>query len=184
MLVYQVASRKATIGSNKGKTVFYAKPTDAKILSSDAVEDQLISKTMMSRGDIRLALTALAETIQWAIAQGLSVDLGDLGTFKIVAHSKMVLKESDVNASNIKRPRVRFYPRQRMREAARSVSISVRPTAGVSLSPHHGKTKRINHLTGSEQPNHASSSVTPPAGNTHEEHSGGLEGASSEGHSI
>lgn len=132
MLVYQVASREMKIGKNKGNTMYYAKPIEARSLSREAIETQIVEKTLMSRGDIRLALTSFAETICWALSEGLNVDLGDLGTFKVEAFSKFEANEQNVSASSLRKPRVRFFPRKKLTEAARRVSISVKGLQGTT----------------------------------------------------
>lgn len=133
MLVYEVASRKINIGKDKGVVKYYAKPDKPKVLSRQGLEDQIVSKTMMSRGDVRNAITTLAETIEWALSEGLSVDLADLGAFKVEAHSRYVATEDAVHASILKTPRIRFFPKQRMLQAAKAVSLAVRTKRGVEV---------------------------------------------------
>lgn len=147
MLIYNVKSRKATIGKAKGQTVYYAQAVPQGRLTARAVEDILSEKTTLTRGDIRHAITSLAELVRWALSEGLSVDLADLGSLKVEATSKITLKEEDVNASILNEPRIRFYPRKEMRQYAKSVSISVRngliaesasstaPSGGLAGSP-------------------------------------------------
>lgn len=133
MLIYQVASRKATVGKKKGSTVYFAKPDAPKVLSREGLEEHIVSRTLMSRGDVRLAITSLSETIQWALSEGLSVDLPELGSFKVEAMARMVGTEGEVNASTIKKPRVRFYPKHKMRQSAQRVGIAVRTKKGVEV---------------------------------------------------
>lgn len=126
MLIYNVASRKATIGKNKGKTVYFAKPIGTSRLTAQAVEDHIVEKSSLTRGDIRHAITSLAEVLRWGLSERLTVDLADLGSFKVEARGKMMLSEEEVTAASIKDAVIRFYPRQKMRAYAKSVAISVR----------------------------------------------------------
>lgn len=126
MLIYNVASRKATVGKNKGKTVYFAKPVATSRLTAQAVEDHIVEKSSLTRGDIRHAITSLAEVLRWGLSEGLTVDLADLGSFKVEARGKMMLSEEEVTAASIKDAVIRFYPRHKMRTYAKSVSISVR----------------------------------------------------------
>ena len=130
MLHYNVSSRKANVGKHKGKTVYFAQPVPTTRLTARAVEDHLVEKTTLTRGDVRHAITSLAELVRWAFAEGIAIDLADLGSFKVEARSKMVEHEDDVHAGVIKKPVIRFYPRKEMRKYAASVSISVRKSNG------------------------------------------------------
>ncbi len=125
MLHYSVKKTIARVGKNKGQSVFIAKRTNVTRLSSRAVEDLIVDKTSLSRGDVRHAITSLAEVIRWATTNGMAVELADLGTFKVDARSSYVLDKTKANASSIRRPFLRFYPRLEMRTAAHSVAISV-----------------------------------------------------------
>lgn len=125
MLHYQVRETVARVGKNKGKRVYYAQSQNVQRLTPAAIEQHIVSNTALALGDIRHAIASLTEVVCWGLSQGLAVDLGDLGTFKVVAQSKQVTELKDANASNIKRPQLRFFPKHKMRHAAQSVSISV-----------------------------------------------------------
>lgn len=131
MLIFNVSSRKATVGKNKGKTVYFAQATAAPKMTARAVEDLIVEKTSLTRGDVRHAITSLAEVVRWALAEGISVDLADLGSFKVEAYGKLVMSEAEVTAASIKAPVIRFFPRQEMRRHAKRVAISVRNAAAV-----------------------------------------------------
>lgn len=126
MLIFNVASRKASIGKKKGQTLYFAKAVAGGRLTAAAVEDYIADKTTLTRGDVRHAITSLAEVVRWALSEGLAVDLADLGSFKVEASSKMVDRMEDVNAAIIKLPKVRFFPRRAMVQYAQRVAISVR----------------------------------------------------------
>lgn len=125
MLHYQVRETIARMGKNKGKRVYYAKSQNAQRLTPTAIEQHLVNNTTLALGDIRHAIASLTDVVCWGLSQGLAVDLGELGTFKVVAQGKQVTDVKEVNASSIKRPRLRFFPKQKMRDAALSVGISV-----------------------------------------------------------
>lgn len=138
MLVYNVASRKMTLGKQKGQTMYYAQAAAPSRLSSRAVEDLIVEKTSLTRGDIRHAITSLAEVIQWALSEGIAVDLADLGSFKVEQSSKMVANKDEVNASILNSAKVRFYPRHAMRERAKSVGIIINSSAAPKPTANTG----------------------------------------------
>lgn len=150
MLIFNVASRKASIGKKKGQTLYFAKAVAGGRLTATAVEDYIADKTTLTRGDVRHAITSLAELVRWALSEGLAVDLADLGSFKVEATSKMVDRMEDVNATIIKQPKVRFFPRRAMVQYAQRVAISVRsgqeaiPSGTNTSTPDGGTTPNPN----------------------------------------
>lgn len=125
MLNYQVAPKKMTIGKKKGQTMYHAVPVPAPRLNLTQVEEEIVRRTSLSRGDVRNAVASLAEVVNSSLLSGITVDLGDLGTFKVEANGRMMTTEKEVNASTIKTPRIRHYPKHEMRRYAQSVPIAV-----------------------------------------------------------
>lgn len=155
MLHFTVNSTTARVGKNKGQTVYYAQRDTPSRLSSKAVEDLLVEKTSLSRGDVRHAITSLAETIRWAIENGMVVDLADLGTFKVDAVGRQKLSIEEVNATTIGRVGIRFYPKLEMRKALRSVPISVynpKDKSESTTKPVVPSTPGVPPSTGGSQP--------------------------------
>ena len=65
----------------------------------------------MSLADIKGVLDALQEVVLEAMADGYSVRLGDLGSFRpTISALKSREKQEDVSADDIKAVRVRFTP--------------------------------------------------------------------------
>lgn len=125
MLNYQVAPKKMTIGKKKGQTMYHAVPVPAPRLNLTQVEEEIVRRTSLSRGDVRNAVASLAEVVNSSLLSGITVDLGDLGTFKVEANGRMMTTEKEVNAASIKTPRIRHYPKHEMRRYAQSVPIAV-----------------------------------------------------------
>ena len=126
MIEFEVRSRKMTIGKNKDKTMYYAVPKVSKHhLTAYQLENEIIAATSLTRGDVRNALTSLAEAVNRALQRGDSVDLGDLGMLKVIINPTMKEKEEEVTSASLKTPIVRFYPKQSMRQAYKSVQTRV-----------------------------------------------------------
>ena len=56
---------------------------------------------------------------------GASVDLGDLGSLRVYFPPKMMDNQKDVTAATLKKPKIVFTPKNKMREAANAVEVSV-----------------------------------------------------------
>lgn len=125
MMYFKVSEAVARLGKEKGKKVFYARRAHVTRLKAKAVEDLIVEKTSLSRGDVRHAIVSLAEVVRWATAQGMAVDLADLGSFKVNAtgHYKTDVKE--VTVSTLKRPRLTFYPRRDLLAAVHAAPMTV-----------------------------------------------------------
>ena len=113
MIEFQVRSKKMTIGKNKGKTVYYAYPKAKQNLTNKMVIDRIVRETSLSAGDVSNALISLGAIVRDALLMGASVDLADLGSFRVMVTSKMIENE------------IVFTPKQQMREAAKNVELSV-----------------------------------------------------------
>lgn len=121
MITYKVKSEVMRIGKNKGKTMYYAAPVAQDKITSKQVEDRIINLTALSRADVRSAITALAEIVREEMFSGRTVDMADLGSFKVVSTAKRVEKEEDVKVETLKTPRIQFFPKQEMRTQAKGV---------------------------------------------------------------
>ena len=60
------------------------------------------------------------------IGLGMSVDLAELGSFRLVVPSKMMDSAAEVTVADaLKTPKIVFTPKQKMRDAANSVELSI-----------------------------------------------------------
>lgn len=125
MIEFEVRSKKMTIGKNKGKTVYYAYPKSNQHLTNKMVVDRIVRETSLSAGDVSNALISLGAIVRDALLMGASVDLADLGSFRVMVSSKMIEKEIDVCAETLKSPKIVFTPKVQMRDAAKAVELSV-----------------------------------------------------------
>lgn len=121
MLLYNVKKEVMRIGKDKGKTMYYAAPVSQDKITTKQVEDRIINATALSGADVRAAITALAEIVREEMFAGRSVDLADLGSFKVVSTGKRMPTEKVVTADTLKTPKIQFFPKMEMREQAKSV---------------------------------------------------------------
>lgn len=136
MLQFEIKKAEMKIGKRKGTTMFFAHQTSHHCLSTTALEYRIERMTSLTRADVRASIIALSAIIQEELSQGRSVDLGELGTFKIAATGKRMLTEKEVTLETIRRPHVRFYPKHPMRLAARNVAVEiVRPEKNPKPKP-------------------------------------------------
>ena len=125
MIEFEVKDRVMGIGDKKGQTLYYAAPKVYVRVTLRQLEDEIVRTTSLARGDVRNALATLAESVNSALQRGAAVDLGDLGLLKVEVGSKMVDSPEQVNASILKTPTVRFFPKREMLSAAKAVKVKV-----------------------------------------------------------
>ena len=125
MIEFEVKSKTQPIGKRKGQTVYYAQPVSQQHLTNKMVVDRIVRETSLSAGDVSNALISLGAIVRDALELGQSVDLADLGSFRIVVPATMMDTEVEVTADSLKAPKIVFTPKAAMRNAAKSVELRV-----------------------------------------------------------
>ena len=126
MIEFDVKSRVLTMGDRKGQTVYYAQPKMQQRMPVEEVKRRIVRETSLSEGDVNNAMISLRNVVCDGLRLGMSVDLGDLGTFRVVVPSKMMDSEEEVTAENaLKTPKIVFTPKQIMRDAAKAVEVMI-----------------------------------------------------------
>ena len=126
MIEHEIKSRVITIGNRKGQTVYYAYPKSQQKLTNDMVIERIVRETSLSEGDVSNALISLGNIVCDALKMGMSVDLAELGSLRLVVPSKMMDTSEEVTVADaLKTPKIVFTPKQKMRDAANSVELSI-----------------------------------------------------------
>lgn len=131
MLDFEIKSKVLNVGNRKGQTAYYAQPKTQQKLTNKMVIDRIVRETSLSEGDVKNALVSLSNVVCEALQMGMSVDLAELGSVRLTVPSKMMDSPDQVTVANaLKTPKITFTPKQKMRDAAKSVELSVdRPKA-------------------------------------------------------
>lgn len=136
MLEHEIKNKVLTIGNRKGQTVYYAYPKSQQKLTNNMVVERIVRETSLSEGDVKNALVSLSNIVCDALKMGMSVDLAELGSIRIVVPSKMMDTPEEVTVKDaLKTPKIVFTPKQKMCDAANSVELSIdKSTATTSSS--------------------------------------------------
>ena len=116
MLKYTVVCRKNPVNSD---VKFYAQLTPPEPVDVDKISEMIAQNCTLTRHDIVACLSAFQEQLINALMDGKSVRLGDLGSFRVTAHSNGAATEEAFNASNIMNLTIRFVPASRLRKTLR-----------------------------------------------------------------
>ena len=125
MIEFQVKSKKATLGKNKGQTIYFAQRRTHPRKSLADIERSIAFATTLTRADVRACIVALTDIVEGYLQDGFAVDLGELGMLCLMISSRQSLKEEDVTAQTLRTPRVRYFPKSKLRRAAHAASLSV-----------------------------------------------------------
>ena len=120
-----------TIGNRKGQTVYYAYPKSQQKLTNDMVVERIVRETSLSEGDVKNALVSLSNVVCDALQLGMSVDLAELGSFRLVVPSRMMDTPEEVTVANaLKNPENRLH--------AQAEDARCRQCGGIEYRPRHG----------------------------------------------
>ncbi len=126
MINFEIKSKVLSIGNRKGQTVYYAYPKSQQKLTNKMLVERIVRETSLSEGDVSNALISLSNVVCEALQLGMSVDLAELGSLRPVVPSKMMDTPEEVTVKDsLKTPKIVFTPKQKMRDAANKVELSV-----------------------------------------------------------
>ena len=126
MLEFEVKSKVQPVGERKGQTVYYAQVKSQQKLTDKMLIERIVRETSLSEGDVKNALISLSNVVCEALEMGMSVDLAELGNLRVSVPSKMMNTEKEVTAKDaLKTPKIVFTPKQKMRDAANKVELSI-----------------------------------------------------------
>ena len=137
------------MGERKGQTVYYAQVKTQQKLTNKMLVDRIVRETSLSEGDVKNALVSLSNVVCEALQMGMSVDLAELGSIRLTVPSKMMDTPEEVTAANaLKTPKITFTPKQKMRDAANAVELSIDKGSvksftggGTTTNPDEGETE-------------------------------------------
>ena len=126
MLEFEVKSKVQPVGERKGQTVYYAQVKSQQKLTNKMLVERIVRETSLSEGDVKNALVSLSNVVCDALKMGMSVDLAELGNFRLNVSSKMMNSPEEVTVKDaLNTPKIVFTPKQKMRDAANEVELSI-----------------------------------------------------------
>ena len=126
MLEFEVKSKVQPVGERKGQTVYYAQVKSQQKLTDKMLIERIVRETSLSEGDVKNALISLSNVVCEALEMGMSVDLAELGNLRVSVPSKMMDTAAEVTVKDaLKNPKIVFTPKQKMRDAANQVELSI-----------------------------------------------------------
>ena len=126
MMDFDIREKVQPIGKRKGQTVYFAQAKSQQYLTNNMLVARIVRETSLSEGDVKNALISLSNVVCEALEMGMSVDLAELGSLRLSVPSRMMDSKEDVTvAKALKNPKIIFTPKQKMRDAANRVELSI-----------------------------------------------------------
>lgn len=131
MLEFDVKSRVQPVGERKGQTAYYAQVKLQQKLMNKMLVKRIVRETSLSEAGAKNALVSLSNVVCEALRMGgMSVELAELGSLRVVPSKMMNTPEEVTVANALKTSKITFTPKQKMRDAANAVELSIdRPKA-------------------------------------------------------
>ena len=121
-LIYEV--KKTTLNFKKEKPVVYkVAAVRQQTVKYDALVKEVASSCGVHRTQTKAVVEALIDRLVHYMDLGMPVRLEEFGTFKPAIQTKVKETVEEVDASNVVRRVVRFYPGKRMKEMLEELSI-------------------------------------------------------------
>ena len=125
MIVFKVVERVLGVGPRKGQKAYGAEPKAPLKFSQEWLIERIVRETSLSEGDVRNVLITLKNIIKEVVTLGGSLDLGDIFSLRTTIPSKMEVKEEDVCANSLKRPRILVRWKQPISDALKKIEVEV-----------------------------------------------------------
>ena len=109
MLRFNIIKRKDP-RDQSAKPLFYASLKRVQAIDLEYIANELAEKSSISKGDVMSIVTNLIDLVPKELANGRTVILGKLGSFRLSINSMGLEKKEDVGPEAIKKVNVRFRP--------------------------------------------------------------------------
>ena len=125
MIIFKVVERVLGVGPRKGQKGYGAEQKAPLKFSQEWLIERIVRETSLSEGDVRNVFITLRNIIKEVVTMGGSLDLGDIFSLRTTIPSKMEVKEEDVCATSLKRPRILVRWKQPISDALKKIEVEV-----------------------------------------------------------
>ncbi|NDV83201.1 HU family DNA-binding protein [Bacteroides sp. 51] len=104
--------------------VYVIAPVKAQQVPFDKLLDEVSRSCGVGRAQVKASVEALLDRMELFMDYGMSVKLGDFGSFKPTISAKAQENAEDVDASTVRRKKIVFTPGKRFRDMLSDLSIA------------------------------------------------------------
>ena len=115
-MIYKVVERKNP-RDMEGPTKWYGYVVNLSHIDIDELATRIAAGSTVTRPDVLAVLAALQEEFIYALQEGKSIRLGDIGSFRVVANGSGSDTKEGYDTSFLTRLRVQFTPNTVLKDA-------------------------------------------------------------------
>lgn len=104
--------------------VFRLFPVKQQQVTFDKLLDEISSSCGVGRAQVKATVEGLIDRMTMFMDYGMSVKLGDFGSFKPSINSKSEATAKELDAENVIRKKILFYPGKRFKEMLGNISVT------------------------------------------------------------
>lgn len=117
--------REVVLGFKKDKpTVYVIAPVKQQQVTFDKLLDEVSNSCGVGRAVVKASVEGLIDRMLLFMEYGMSVKLGDFGTFKPTFNVKSQQSKEDLGADNVKRKKIIFTPGKRFKSMLSEVPVN------------------------------------------------------------
>lgn len=114
---YKIVKQRVAVGKDAGREKYRILPLTSGTVTFEELVQQLEKVTAFSSGDIVGLVTALTDMLRFYLEQGYSVQMGDLGNFRLTFGSKgFDAPRKFVAQRDIRNVRVSYLPSKKLKQ--------------------------------------------------------------------
>ena len=118
------------------KTRLFPRITDSETVGENKLTELIASHGLLSRGNAKMALDDLAEVMSALLREGKTIDLPQLGSFKLsIGTDAEIHPDSNRRMQSIVVKGVNFQPAQEFMDAIGQPTFQWKPATGVAIAP-------------------------------------------------
>lgn len=131
--------KKRVFGFDETKTEKYvAQPLLAGTVTFADLCDQVTKVGMAPRGVVKMVLDGLLDALEMNLVNGLSVRLGEFGSFRTSFGCKSQMAAEDVKADTLRNRKIIFTPGEQLKRMVKTVSIQKFEVKSTQISNEPG----------------------------------------------
>jgi predicted histone-like DNA-binding protein len=110
---------------DRSQQKLYAAPVNDGTITKSDLAKEIVTVSSLSKGDVSNAIECVTEIIPKYLLMGKSVNLGELGTFRLSFSSEGVDDKADFNVSKIDNIKVVFTPSTELKKQLHDIHFEL-----------------------------------------------------------
>jgi predicted histone-like DNA-binding protein len=123
MAIFYNKVQRVNLKDPSGLRLWYPVIKSTKMIREKELAKKLADETTLNPKEAEMAIYQLFKAVNDYLSTNHTVQLGDLGSFRVTAETKGSETKEEVNASKIKKLKVRFTESESLKEAMKKADL-------------------------------------------------------------